>query len=210
MTGIWHTPKVTGQGPNAWAESGVGKGVRASGAGVSATPLFAPLQVSSYRNDVLISDMGAWSGFERPDKTFADCWQDEGGLPEVASAAIENTDRFVGFEVVLGLSDPSTSGITALLRINGHLTVLCVVDMQRSGDAAMMVDVERARELTCKRAHEYCVDDAILLFHAGARRMRFDLKKALAPLGIPRAEASVLYPCGTSELAALSVGWIHP
>jgi len=202
MRGLWSTSKVTSPGLAEWGKSGREKSARVGGKIPSATPLFAPLPCASYGNDILISDVGGWSGFERPNKAFGDCWQDEGGFPEVARVALKNNSRFAGFEVVLGISDPTIPGVMALLRVKGHLIVLCVIDIE------MNVDVERARNVTCRLAHEYCVEDAILLFHVSARRTNPPPDKAFVSLGIQCADASVLYPCRAPESPTLFVGWI--
>jgi hypothetical protein len=114
--------------------------------------------------------------------------------------------KFAGSVVVAGMTDTTIPGVMALLRNNGHLTVMCVVDRTSGCDIEMHVDVERARKVTCKLARDYCVDDAILLFHVNARRA--DLRDAFVSMGIPRADPSTLYTLRDAQRPMLSVGWI--
>jgi hypothetical protein len=204
MNGAGSAEGKHGQWERADGEKNNWAGSEGSAAGTA--PLFARLSAAFRNNDVLISDTAAWSGFDRPDKSFGDYWQDEGGLPEVARVAIESVQKFAGSVVVAGMTDTTIPGVMALLRNNGHLTVMCVVDRPSGRDIEMHVDVERARKVTCKLALDYCVDDAILLFHVNARRT--NLRDAFVSMGIPRADASTLYALQDAQRPTLSVGWI--
>lgn len=201
MRGLWSTAKVSGPGVAGWQ-----KRERDSGEVLGAARLFAPLPRASYQNEILISDVAAWSGFDRPNKSFGEHWQHEGGLPETAKVAIENSGKFAGLKVVLGMSDPSLPGVVVLLRINGHLVILCVIDSEDGVDIKMNVEIETARDLTVKLAQDYCVDDAILLLHGNGRRG--DRSKTFSPLGIQCAEMGVLYTVQDAHMPMLSVGWI--
>lgn len=212
MRALWRTAKLEQAGLAAWQH-------RPPAA--ASTQLFGPLPRFSDCTDVLISDMAAWSGFVRPGKTFSERWQDEGGLPALARVAIEQTQKFAAFEVLLGTVDSTVSGVMALLRTNGRLVLLYVIDISNDvpGETSnrlatdLGVQVDSASKKVRELARQYCVNDAILLFHASAPTAHSPLSNTFALMGNPTVPRGTLSEWSRSEFGAdksakLFVGWV--